>query len=480
VIARALTVVAALAGTLAGAGIAAPGGTHRAAPRQVAQDTFPHSLHEKLFTTCAACHAGIATGDTSQVWPSPELCAGCHNGDLARRVTWKPHPLPATNVTFDHVPHVAMFEGMDTTDRVCQRCHATADSLPFMDVGAAHPERCVVCHGQGATSHLTQTSCEPCHTTLHDASGLTVAQVRAFPKPPSHDSAGWVLHHQSAAAGPTCAVCHAQQFCASCHVNAATVPAIDSLPADDRVAELVRGWKPVYPAPASHQSGSWAQRHGAVARAGVSECANCHAQESCIGCHRVQERVPAIARLPRRVRGGAFGVDLAGLQPASHLPDMLLKHRVLAAAGTESCNTCHQPSFCVSCHDAARAPSFHGADFVERHAQQAYTNEAECAACHQTQVFCRDCHRMMGRTGTTAPIGKYHDNQPGWLFGHGGIARRAIETCASCHDQTFCLKCHSATTGWHVNPHGPGFDPKVESKNPAMCLICHTTGVPTH
>jgi hypothetical protein len=479
--ARALTVVTALAAAMAGAP-AAPALAQQVAPPPAAPpapDTFPHALHEKLFTTCAACHGGIATGDTASVWPSPELCAGCHNGDLARKVTWKPHPMPATNVTFDHVAHVAMFQGMFNDDRVCQRCHATSDSLPFMDVGPAQPERCVLCHGNGAASMLAETSCEPCHTPLHDYPGLSVAQIRAFPRPPSHDSAGWVLHHQTAAQGSTCAVCHAQQFCATCHVNAATVPAIRKLPADDRVAELVRGWKPVYPVPPSHRSASWGQLHGAVARAGASECATCHAQESCIGCHRVQERVPAIAKLPRRIRGGAFGVDLAGLQPASHLPDMLLQHRTLAAGGTQSCNTCHRPSFCASCHEAARAPGFHGPDFVLRHAQQAYTNQAECAACHQTQVFCRDCHRMMGRTGTTVPVGKYHDNQPGWLFGHGGVARRAIETCASCHDQTFCLKCHSATTGWHINPHGPGFDPKVESKNPAMCLICHTTGVPT-
>jgi hypothetical protein len=115
---------------------------------------------------------------------------------------------------------------------------------------------------------------------------------------------------------------------------------------------------------------------------------------------------------------------------------------------------------------------------VQRHAQQAYVAEAECAACHRTQIFCRSCHRALGRADTRAPIGKYHDNQPGWLFGHGGIARRAIETCAGCHEQNFCLKCHSATSGWQINPHGNHFDPSVQGKNRAVCLLCHTTGVP--
>ena len=59
-----------------------------------------------------------------------------------------------------------------------------------------------------------------------------------------------------------------------------------------------------------------------------------------------------------------------------------------------------------------------------------------------------------------APVGKFHDAQPGWLFGHGGIARRSIETCASCHAQNFCLTCHSATSGWQINPHGSHFEPE--------------------
>ncbi len=478
-IARALTALLALVAALTGTPA-----RHRAGPAlagQVATDTFPHARHANLFTTCASCHAGISTGDTAALWPSPELCAGCHNGDLARQVNWTPRPPRVTNLSFDHVPHVAMFESMDSGGATCQRCHAPADSLPFMEVGRASPERCVGCHGQGATSHLTQTSCEPCHTTLHDAAALDTAAIHAFPRPPSHDS-DWVLHHQSAAAGTTCAVCHAQPFCASCHVNARMVQAIESLPPDDRVAAMVRGRQVAYPRPPSHLAADWDRAHGAVAKAGVAECANCHAQESCLGCHRIQERVPAIAALPRRTAGAAPGVNLAGLRPATHLPDMQLRHRTLAAGGATTCSTCHRPSYCASCHDAAKAPSFHGANFVQRHAQQAYAAEAECTACHQTQIFCRDCHQRLGRANTNAPLGggSYHDKQPGWLFGHGGVARRSIETCASCHAQDFCVRCHSATSGWHINPHGAGFNPSVESKNPAMCLICHTTGVPTH
>ena len=474
--ARALTAALALAAALAGSGAGASLRAQVPAPSPA--DSFPHARHTRLFTTCASCHAGITTGDTAHFLPPPALCASCHNGDLVRTVNWTPGPRRITNVTMDHAQHLALFarQGIQP-EAACQKCHAAADTLAFMDVGRADPERCVTCHGRGAPTHLAQRSCEPCHMPLHDSPGLDVATIAAFPKPPSHDSA-WTLHHGEPATGSTCAVCHAQQFCTSCHVNARRVDAIKGLARDDRVAAIVRTLTVTYPRPPSHLSSTWPREHGVVARAGVAECANCHTQESCLGCHRVEERVPPVLALPRRASNGAPGVDLSGIKPADHLPDQLLRHRIVAAGGTASCNVCHRPAYCVSCHAAAKAPRFHGPDFVQRHARQAYAAEAECAACHQTQVFCRSCHRMLGEANTGAPIGKFHDKQPGWLFGHGGVARRAIETCASCHEQTFCLRCHSAIGGQGVNPHGSGFDPRVASKNPATCRLCHGATIP--
>jgi hypothetical protein len=474
----ALTGILALAATLGGAGGPARPRPAPPARARAEADSFPHARHSRLFTTCASCHAGITTGDTAAFWPKPELCAGCHNGELARPVTWQPSPRRITNVILDHARHLAVFARTGVApEAACQRCHASADSLAFMIVGRADPERCVSCHGHGAPSHLAQRSCQPCHRTLHETPGLDVAAIQALSKPPSHDSS-WILNHGPAADGPTCAVCHAQQFCSSCHVNARAVEAIRGLDADDRVATIVQTRTVTYPRPPSHLAAAWPRLHGVVARAGVTECANCHTQESCLGCHRVAERVMPVLALPRRSRDGAAGVDLSGIKPADHLPDQLLRHRIVAAGGTASCNVCHRPSYCASCHDAARSPGFHGPDFVARHAQQAYAAEAECAACHQTQVFCRSCHRMVGEADTGAPIGKFHDKQPGWLFGHGGIARRAIETCAGCHAQDFCLRCHSAVGGQGVSPHGNHFDPSVEGKNPATCRLCHGSSIP--
>jgi hypothetical protein len=33
-----------------------------------------------------------------------------------------------------------------------------------------------------------------------------------------------------------------------------------------------------------------------------------------------------------------------------------------------------------------------------------------------------------------------------WMASHGALARPSAESCAACHDQTFCTTCHSPTT----------------------------------
>lgn len=440
-------------------------------------DSFPHARHGRLFTACGACHAGIASGDSARARPAPEFCASCHDGSLARRVDWRPSPPRATNLRYDHRRHAARIQAAGDSALACVRCHASAADAEYMNVGPARPGPCRSCHAPGAEHHLAQATCAPCHVPLREATGLSAVVIGRFPKPPSHDS-GFVFVHAAEATSATCAVCHARDFCASCHLNAATVDAIRGLPSDPRVATLVRNRRVTYPKPPFHEASGFLRVHGIMARADVTGCGNCHARESCMGCHRAEERVAPVNDLPRRTRGGARGVDLSGVRPPDHAPDHLLRHRVPAAGGDASCSRCHAPTFCASCHDGATSPRYHGADFVQRHAESAYARENDCATCHQTEAFCRDCHRSTGLARTGAPVGRFHDAQPMWVFGHGGAARRAIESCAGCHAQSDCLRCHSASLGWRVNPHGRGFDADLQEKNPAMCRQCHLGGAP--
>ena len=471
---------------LLAAGAAAPGVPAGAQepvrpPYVATTDSFPHGRHRRLFTSCAACHAGIAGGDSATARPAPELCAGCHDGELVRRVSWTPTGPRGTNLRYDHRAHAARVEARGDSALACARCHAAADDAPLMDVGRARPERCLSCHAHRAEQHLAQAACTPCHAGAGIPRRLAQAAVAAFEKPSSHDAA-WVATHPSFAASPTCRVCHARDFCASCHPNAAAVPEIQTLPSDPRVAALVRGRRPSYPTPAAHRAPTFSRTHGSYARVYVAVCANCHTRESCMACHRREERVAAVSQLPRRVRGGAPGVDLGAMRPRDHAPDFATRHGAAAAGGDATCSRCHVPSYCANCHDGAASSSFHGVNFVERHSQSAYTQDLECASCHQPRAFCVACHQTTGlahRPGQRgAPLGRFHDAQPSWIFGHGGIARRAIETCAGCHQQRDCLQCHSASSGWRVNPHGRGLPADLAAKNPALCRRCHAGGAP--
>jgi hypothetical protein len=121
---------------------------------------------------------------------------------------------------------------------------------------------------------------------------------------------------QASADAERCAVCHTRELCSSCHVNAAGVDAIGSVPAAAGIvaAEL----PPVdvqYPKPASHASPDFLEEHGA--RASGASCSTCHTQDSCLTCH--VGTVPAVVmELPAGSEVVAPGVPAVRRMPTSH------------------------------------------------------------------------------------------------------------------------------------------------------------------
>lgn len=442
-------------------------------------DSFPHAAHRRLFASCTTCHGGIISGDSAAARPPAASCAACHDGAQAAPVNWAPGPPRPTNLRFDHRAHGRAVAEHGDSAIACVACHAERPTSAFMEAGRAAPAACFSCHAHRAPSHFAAVDCAACHRPLRSALRLAAADIGRFSKPPSHDR-DYVFRHAREAAEASCAFCHTRESCAACHVNAGRLTEITALGSDARVAALVGVRARIeYPTPASHRAASFPRAHGVLAGARGATCANCHARESCLGCHRAEERLGAIAALPRRTGRGARGVDLADARPRDHGPGFAARHRVAAAGGDQSCGSCHAPSYCASCHDAAAAPGFHGANYVARHGAESFGTTTECASCHQPEAFCVTCHRETGRASQTgAAPGKYHDAQQQWTFAHGAVARRSIETCAGCHRQTDCLQCHSASGGWRVNPHGRGFDARMGSKNRAMCTRCHVNGPP--
>jgi hypothetical protein len=495
---------------------------------------FPHRAHEKLFPTCTGCHAGIVTGVAATTFPSPQACATCHNGTDAKIVEWSGPSRTASNLHFDHVTHATQTDAAGEKLE-CLHCHgegAPAAARPWMQVQRAPPAECITCHAHAATTHLASDArCETCHVPLAAAVALSDSAIAGFPAPPSHDDPNWIATHapKSAAALSQCSTCHARESCARCHVNAATLAPVQALASDARVARLVHGRAPRYPVPPSHRAASFAQGHGALAASAAATCANCHSQSSCQACHLGSMGARVIAKLPRPIKGSAAGVRLEGgassfgetssrsggpSAPADapsddsherfisrtdvqdttrgnraliltdttrptrvfvHSADFARAHGAAASSGQLNCAGCHQQRFCTSCHQGNGERRYHPFNFASGHASAAFARETSCSSCHNNETFCRACHAKSGiaGAGTARTAGAAHGAQPLWLLQHGQAARQGMQSCAACHQQTDCLRCHSTVTQ-RVNPHGPDFDPRrMSARNKLVCQYCH-------
>ena len=291
---------------------------------------FPHQRHGELFTDCAECHAGIATGDRAAAFPAVTACASCHDEYAGKEAPWAKRPVPATSLTFAHPAHITK-AGKDVT---CQSCHAMAapDSAESpMNVARATGETCVGCHNHRAPAHKSdQNTCNTCHGKV---------------RPRVHDAAFARSHAVRAAAGSLdCAGCHAQRFCTDCHAGERTTRRY-------------------------HQP-NFAASHAPDAYRGDVECNACHnTQAFCRSCHVEAGRAP---------RAGVRSTRYHNAQPG-----WLLQHGRAARQDLTTCTACHQQKYCMDCHSAAGwRISPHGPDFnAERMAKR---NSRICLACHYT------------------------------------------------------------------------------------------------
>lgn len=425
---------------------------------------------------------------------------------------------------FSHPSHAAQ---TDSTGRACATCHHGPGDR-YMDVQRAEPGSCLGCHTHRATAHLAPDNrCATCHVPLTEATGLTRERVAGLPRPPDHERADFIATHDPASplAEASCAVCHARESCARCHVNASSQRLIATLRPDPRVASVVAGKAPVYPIPADHREAAFLWQHGDTALANAERCGTCHARPSCTTCHIGTGGADVLRRIPAVEPGAAVGVRLTnrpdrlrlrpplnpmpdesrvaalamaagaptqatggeqanvqggppqGANPPRmvrvHDPGFRDAHREQAASGALNCTSCHAQRFCSDCHTGEGGRRYHRANFVVRHAADAYGRDADCASCHNTQAFCKECHQEAGLSSRGRLDVAFHDAQPQWLLQHGRAARQGLQNCASCHAQRDCLACH-ATTGWGVNPHGPDFNARrMARRAPFSCLACH-------
>ncbi len=455
---------------------------------RAAKDHFDHWQHREVFPVCQGCHAG-AQDSTRSIWPSPAICANCHDGTIEKKVDWSPPDASRpSNLRFKHLVHAARAGARFPLDSLmCASCHLGPDA-PWMRVQRTERQRCLNCHGIQA-EHLTapDTACATCHLTLAQATTLSRGRIAAFPEPPSHQDTSFIQNHGKLAqptpvagrppigVSPSCATCHARDFCIRCHVNAPEVPPIQALAPDARSLAI----EVKLEAPASHGAGDFVQRHGRLEQRAPQRCAVCHTRESCLTCHVGKPEATVAIHAGGPGRGA--GALVVRRRPASHGDDFSDRHALPAAAVPRSCAVCHARADCLDCHrpSAASAPGYHPTGFLARHPASAYGRDVSCAECHNTRQFCTECHQQAGLVARGQLRGGFHDAKQNFLLGHGPAARQNLESCVSCHAERDCLTCHSALGGRHFSPHGPGFDAKrLRKRNPQMCSACHGAAVP--
>jgi hypothetical protein len=263
-----------------------------------------------------------------------------------------------------------------------------------------------------------------------------------------------------------CATCHGVAtpdgsaypepvFCGTCH-NGSVAPEVGWTPPEERVSRNKRF------------------DHASHMEAASNECADCHVVsgssngtikvailEQCQDCH--EQANVAMSSSPWH--GGGW----------------VNRHAADAAASPEGCASCHVRQDCLDCHrpDAASgSPGYHRADFLTGHATSAYSRETSCNDCHNSGAFCASCHLQAGLVASSGSGSAFHDASSSFVTGHGQAARQSLESCAACHAEADCVRCHSVGTG-RISPHGPGWEGEdLREKNPRMCILCHGTTIP--
>jgi hypothetical protein len=138
-----------------------------------------------------------------------------------------------------------------------------------------------------------------------------------------------------------------------------------------------------------------------------------------------------------------------------------------------ACLSCHEhrrdydDGRCGKCHvDLTRYPlgpvtTFsHQGDFVRQHARAARATDQSCATCHQ-QTFCSDCHSPTVATRVEVKLPERVEQH--FIHRNDFLGRHSLEaagnptSCRGCHGSSFCENCHRQQnlTADAVNPRDP-------------------------
>lgn len=230
------------------------------------------------------------------------------------------------------------------------------------------------------------------------------------------------------------------------------------------------------------------------------DCARCHINirsatpttllpkmATCLACHTHEDEFRT-----RECRRCHHDLETEEVRPESHVihdGDFFRGHGLHAAASRDLCSACHSQRFCATCHgttvpalkaairfDDPSRTAIHRAGFRSRHAEESRREPGMCTTCHD-QSFCVSCHTAERVGPATAPGSPHPPGWTGTTNDHGPAARRDPVACAACHGgagEMLCVECHKVG-GIGGSPHGPGYSSN-RSMTDLPCRLCHTNG----
>jgi hypothetical protein len=323
---------------------------------------FPHGTHVDADVACTACHEmSKATRLDPAVRhvkiPAPvtkqKVCADCHDKEPVLSI---PKRDRAYRVNFSHQDHLTRVQD-------CKACHVKVPEVG--DTAPATPPMatCTACHYH--QQEFAQARCTPCHVDLKGYQ----------PESAFRHEGNWIAMHGALArpSAESCAQCHDQTFCVTCHSPATTPTKIETI-FPERVDR------------AFIHRGDYVSRHMVDAAAQPANCRRCHGSQFCDACHAANNFSPS-----------SSAANL--IAPPSHssgwsntVPGDGGRHRTAARRDISSCAACHDQrgpvNSCRTCHGGNSGPSAlrfnpHPKKFLDQFKLSDVKNNSMCRECHR-------------------------------------------------------------------------------------------------
>ncbi|MFO7447658.1 MAG: cytochrome c3 family protein [Ignavibacteriaceae bacterium] len=334
----------------------------------------------------------------------------------------------------------------------CADCHAKAAASTSLkdrlmpdheDCGTCHDvedsEQCVTCHYEDTYEQLVQNKSE---LFFNHSFHVTDQKMECESCHKGIKEADYGF--QAAQPNPVMADCY------SCH-NDLTVASNACESCHTSTVNLI---------PQTHKDVAFIKTHKFEANDVAADCIMCHDNNnnSCQDCH------------------AASGIDVANVPNDFFQP--YSPNSFSDGAAKQKLNRVHELNYRF----------IHGID--------AKSKRTDCASCHQVETFCETCHTGENGDYALGGITPASHLKAGFItigVGTGGgeharLAKREIESCASCHDtqgaDPTCITCHLDSDGIQgTNPktHPSNFMRDVKGdwhdSQGSMCFNCHTSTI---